>query len=594
MAEPKDYVGILSQEQNIWIGDTPQETLQNAKRRLIELGAKPGTPEYEFAFMNTINRLAMGAGAPFSAGGMVLTPSTAGKEALDYLNKNMDVKQIKEELDIDPLNWRIGKDVNQSWRSEAGELIGGNDIYQRSNTGEKEVDPKTGLPLYSAVAPFATITTGTDVAGMLKLEDLDIVPESAFWYLRPEFNKRLDEKGNVESYQRDIAQELLDIGFVPGAKVTPELATKYRQYQLSRMSPELRAQVTSMSSPTGTNASIAGTGSTTNSLVGTGSSNMINEPGTPGYNPNKPTTNTDVLKSALRGLGFTSAILDSSTSFLTGLLREGLDYDNATEIFLNNKEYTLKNGSKITSPFYTEYGYLNEGLVVPKSAGDLFNTVEGYKGVLDKYKLSPKYLTKDSLQKYVKNDITVKDLSERAASAELRALEADQFQVNALVKLGYIGSATDLKDFYMDSKIGQEQLELNRQTGVFTAEALRRAKSGVLSSDNQLSQFKQLTASLAAKGYSEAQISQLAGTGFENIAEAINPMTKFAQVYDKAGGTVESNAALTESLQTELLSEEFKGTASEKRKRYSELERSAFQGSSGRANVRPSSVAGIL
>ena len=306
------------------------------------------------------------------------------------------------------------------------------------------------------------------------------------------------------------------------------------------------------------------------------------------------TTNIDILKASLRGLGFTSAIIDSSTSFLVGLLKDGLDLDNATEIFLNSKEYTLKNGTKVTSPFYTEYGYLNEGLVVPKTASDLFNTVEGYKGVIDKYKLSSKYLTKDSLQKYIKNDVTVKDLSERAASAELRAIEADPFQVKALMQLGYIGTASDLKDFYMDSKIGQEQLELNRQTGVFTAEALRRAKSGVLSSENQLSQFKQLTASLAAKGYSEAQISQLAGTGFENIAEAINPITKLAQIYDKAGGTLESNAALTENLQTELLSEEFKGTASEKRKRYSELERSAFQGSSGRANVRPSSVAGIL
>ena len=309
-----------------------------------------------------------------------------------------------------------------------------------------------------------------------------------------------------------------------------------------------------------------------------------------------PTTNIDVLKAALRGLGFTSAIIDQSTSFLNGLIRDGLDVDNATEVFLNSKEYTLKNGTKMTSPFYTEYGYLNEGLTVPKDASTLFNTVEGFKGVVDKYKLSNKYLTQDSLKAYFKNDVTVADLSERAATAQLRAVEADQFQVNALVKLGYIGSAADLTDFYLDAKIGKEQLELNRQTGVFTAEALRRAKSGISTSADQLKGFKQLTATLAAKGYSEAQISQLAGTGFENISETLLPTTQLAQFYEKAGGTVESNAALTEDIQTSLLQEEFTGTASKRRKTLSEQNVRAFQGQAGTTtgSLRTSSVAGLI
>lgn len=308
-------------------------------------------------------------------------------------------------------------------------------------------------------------------------------------------------------------------------------------------------------------------------------------------NPDGPTTNIDVLKAALRGLGFTATILDSSTTFLNSLLKEGLDYDNATEIFLNSKEYTLKNGTKMTSPFYTEYGYLNEGLTVPYSASELFNTVEGYKGVVDKYKLSTKYLTQDNLKQYVKNRVTVANLAERAAMAELRAVESDPFQVEALIKQGYIASATDLKDFYMDSKIGQEQLELNRQTGVFTAEALRRARLGVLTTESQLASFKQLTATLAAKGYSEAQISQLAGTGFENISESITPMSKFTGIYDKQTETL----GVKEGLQTELQAEEFLGTASQRRKKYTQLETSTFQSSSGRANIsKSSSTAGIL
>jgi hypothetical protein len=309
-----------------------------------------------------------------------------------------------------------------------------------------------------------------------------------------------------------------------------------------------------------------------------------------------PTTNIDVLKAALRGLGFTSAIIDQSTSFLNGLIRDGLDIDNATEVFLNSKEYTLKNGTKMTSPFYTEYGYLNDGLTIPKSASDLFNSVEGYKGVVDKYKLSTKYLSQDNLKLYVKNDVTVADLSERAATAQLRALEADPFQIKALMVQGYIASAADLTDFYLDAKIGKEQLELNRQTGVFTAEALRRAKSGISASATQLAGFKQLTATLAAKGYNEAQISQLAGTGFENISETLMPTTQLAQIYEKAGGTVESNTSLTEDIQTSLLAEEFTGTASQRRKKLFEQNVRSFQGQSGTTtgSLRTTSASGML
>jgi hypothetical protein len=329
---------------------------------------------------------------------------------------------------------------------------------------------------------------------------------------------------------------------------------------------------------------------------GAGGSGGADGTGAGGNITGAPTTNIDVLKAALKGMGFSSTIIESSTSFLNGLIRDGLDYDNATEIFLNSKEYTLKNGQKITSPFYTEYGYLNEGLTVPKTANELFNTVEGFKGVADKYKLSSKYLTQDALKSYVKNDVTVADLAERAGTAQLRALEADPFQVNALIKQGFISSAADLADFYLDPKIGKEQLELNRQTGVFTAEALRRAKSGISSSAAQLSSFKQLTATLASKGYSEAQIAQLAGTGFENISETLMPTTQLAQIYEKAGGTVESNAALTENIQSSLLQEEFMGTASERRKRLSEQNIRAFQGSAGTTSgsLRQANVLGIL
>jgi hypothetical protein len=313
--------------------------------------------------------------------------------------------------------------------------------------------------------------------------------------------------------------------------------------------------------------------------------------------PDKRTTNITVLKALLKGQGFNATLIDASSTYLQKLLvEENLDYDNAVEVFLNSKDYSFSDGTTIVSPFYTAYGYLNEGLVNPKSARELYGAVEGYKEVVDTYKMSEKFLSSDSLKGYVKNNVTVADLAERANMSVIRSLETDPFQVEALRKQGFIGTSANLIDFYMDSKIGKEQLEINRQTGVFTAEALRREKAGVVTSEAQLAGFKQLTATLAAKGYSEAQISQLASTGFENISQIINPLTKYAGIYEKAGGTQASNEALKSDLQNSLLGEEFLGTESERRKRLSEQNLRAFQGQSGTTttSLRTPGVSGLI
>jgi hypothetical protein len=283
-------------------------------------------------------------------------------------------------------------------------------------------------------------------------------------------------------------------------------------------------------------------------------------------------TSIDVLKSVLKGMGFNSKIIESSSSYLSDLLRDGITYDNAVQLFLNSKDYTLKDGKKIESPFYKEYGYLNEGLVDTKTAAELYNAVEGYKGIVDKYQLSNKYLEVDSLKKYVKNNVTVADLDERANMARLKAVSADTNQVNALIKLGFIGSAKDLTDFYLDPAIGKNQLEQNRVTGAFTAEALRRASSGI---EFDKERFTQYGAMLAEKNISEAQASQIAGQAFETIGEQLNATTMLSGIYERG------NAATSGTIQKELESEQLLGMASERRKRLKTLGESAFQGSSG-------------
>lgn len=294
-----------------------------------------------------------------------------------------------------------------------------------------------------------------------------------------------------------------------------------------------------------------------------------------------PSTSLDVLKAMLKSEGLTSTIIDSSASYLNSLLKDGLDYDNAVQVFLNTKDYTLKNGTKLDSPFYTAYGYLNEGLTKPKSAGELFNAVEGYKELKTKYGFSDKYLSAESLKNYVKNNVTVADLDERANAARLAGISTDDAKAQAFVKLGYIATKADLQDFYMDSKLGKEQMETNRNTGAFVAEAIRRAKSGIISDATQTENYKKIAAELTAKGYSEAQVAQLASTGFEKIGQQLGALTTYAGIYDKAGGTKEANATLTSTIQSELQQEEFSNMASSRRKRLEEQNIKAFQGTAG-------------
>lgn len=299
------------------------------------------------------------------------------------------------------------------------------------------------------------------------------------------------------------------------------------------------------------------------------------------------TTNIDVLKSLLRGMGFSLTLVDSSADFLNRLLKDGLDYDNAIAIFLDSKEYTFKNGQKVTSPFYTSYGYLNEGLTVPKSASELFNAVEGYKGIITKYSLNDKYLSQDSLKKYVKNNVSVSELDERANAARLKAINADPNYTNALKALGYIKTDADLTDFFLNPDIGKEALEQNRATAAFSTEAIRRSQQGILFSADR---FKQLTAGLLGQGLSEEKIGVMASEGFENIAQSLRPTQKLSGIYERL-----PREEAVEQIQTELEAEQFLGTASQRRKRLAEMETRAFQRSAGTTTVsqrRP--TAGII
>ena len=312
-----------------------------------------------------------------------------------------------------------------------------------------------------------------------------------------------------------------------------------------------------------------------------------------------PTTSVDVLKAMLKGTGFSSSLVDSATSFLSNLLKDGLDYNNAVEIFLNSKDYTFKNGKKETSPFYTEYGYLNDNLTSPKGASELYNAVEGYKGIKEKYSLSDKFTSKEAIAKYVKNNVSVDALDERAGMARLKAINSDAAYTEALQRLGFIKTPADLTDFFLNPDIGEQQLKDNRNLAAFSAEAVRRAKSGITLDENR---YRQIVAGLTAKGLTEQQISATAATGFENIGQDIQPLVGLSGMYERGAYATEEQRQ--QGIQSELLQQEFIGTASELRKRLAEQNVRGFQGSAGTissmyptlagASLRTSPLAGTL
>lgn len=286
-------------------------------------------------------------------------------------------------------------------------------------------------------------------------------------------------------------------------------------------------------------------------------------------------SNVEVLKAILRGMGFNSSIIDASSTFLLELLKDGLDYDNAVAIFLNSKEYTTAEGKTLESPFYKEYGYLNEGLTSPKGAAELYNAVEGYKEVKATFNLSDKFISKEYLQGYIKNNKTVAQFSRDANLARLKAINSDAAYTDSLKRLGYITEEADLTDFFLDPKVGEETLNQRKITAALGSEAIKRASQGLQFSTTR---FNQIAAGMLGLGLSAEEGTVRAAQGMENIAESLLPTTKLTQIYDKASMQDE---ALRAQVQSELETEEYTGLSSERRKRVKELETRAYQAQAG-------------
>jgi hypothetical protein len=329
--------------------------------------------------------------------------------------------------------------------------------------------------------------------------------------------------------------------------------------------------------PTGYDASGNPTGMTGTSATGfnsfvAGSSTppitpVITVPPVP---PAPATTASQLIKARLKELKFPDSIIDSSVNFVESLLDDGMELENAVKILYNNKEYTTKAGIKLASPFYAEFTSLGEQYKgdprftpTPK---DLMEFSLGVKSLVSRYGRSSKFAERTAIEQYVANGVRITDLDERFATAALKTIEADPMEVKTLKALGYIKNTEDLADFYLDPKIGQEQFEINAKTAAFGKQALKRAEYGVTFDAARIKQ-------LAATTGSAAEAEQIAAQGYETISKTLQPLTKLEQIYGVGINQAEIQAQLEE--------EQFKGTASELRKRRKEQEELSFQRKSG-------------
>jgi hypothetical protein len=282
------------------------------------------------------------------------------------------------------------------------------------------------------------------------------------------------------------------------------------------------------------------------------------------------TTDRQLIASKLKELNFPDSIIDGSINFVQSAMDDGLELANAINILYNNKEYTTKNGIKLASPFYAEFTSLKENYKgdprftpTPK---ELMEFSLGVKSLVSRYGRSSKFADRASLEQYVANGVRITDLDNRFATAALKTVEADPNEVKTLKALGYINNTEDLADFYLDPKIGQEQFEINAKTAAFGKQALKRAEYGITFDAARIKQ-------LAAATGNAADAEATAAAGYETISQTLQPLTKLEQIY----GTGTSQSAI----QTQLEEEQFKGTASELRKRRKQQEELAFQRKSG-------------
>lgn len=196
---------------------------------------------------------------------------------------------------------------------------------------------------------------------------------------------------------------------------------------------------------------------------------------------------------------------------------------------------------------------------------------DGYRQVLREYGLN-QFSTDEYVNKFIENDVSAAELSNRVSIAVQRVQNADPAITKQLTDYYGIGQA-DLLGYVLDPK--QQITKIQRQVAA--------AEVGVAAARQGLTAGVNVAEQLAAQGITQAEAQK----GYSTIADILPTAEKLSEIY---GGTMDTYG------QSEAEQEVFNSLASAQRKReaLSKREVASFSGSSGMAKGLTSKAAGQI
>jgi hypothetical protein len=244
-----------------------------------------------------------------------------------------------------------------------------------------------------------------------------------------------------------------------------------------------------------------------------------------------------------------------------------LAVDGATEATIT---LGLQETEEYKQRFSANTARVKAGLEVLTPA-EYLRVEDGYRQVLREYGLN-QFSTDDYVKKFIENDVSAAELSNRVSMAVQRVQNADPAITKQLTQYYGIGQA-DLLGYVLDPQ--QQITKIQRQVAA--------AEIGVAAARQGLTAGVGVAEQLAAQGITQAEAQK----GYATVADILPTAEKLSEIY---GGSMDRYG------QSEAEQEVFNSLASAQRKREALTKReiASFSGSSGMAKGLSSSTGGQI
>lgn len=202
---------------------------------------------------------------------------------------------------------------------------------------------------------------------------------------------------------------------------------------------------------------------------------------------------------------------------------------------------------------------------------EYLNVEDGYRQVLREYGLN-QFSTDDYVKKFIENDVSAAELSNRVSLAVQRVQNADPAILKQMTDYYGVGQG-DLVAYVLDPN--QQITKIQRQVAA--------AEIGVAAARQGLTAGAGVAEQLAAQGITQAEAQK----GYATVADILPTAEKLSEIY---GGTMDTYG------QSEAEQEVFNSLASAQRKREALTKRevATFSGSSGMAKGLTSKSSGQI